>query len=178
MEMFVICKDEDDFVLIIVVFVQWYDFEILVVNLFDFFKFVDIISDLLILIVIGLKVWEFFEIVGIMVDLDLLWLSIQVVEVVGIVCEFYWVSFVGEFGWEIYVLLVNILVFYVVIVKVGVIFFGMYVFNSLWIEKGYCVWKGDFSMDYMLLEFGLDWFVKFDKVEDFFGKIVFLNEKQ
>lgn len=69
-------------------------------------------------------------------------------------------------------------VIYDVIIEVGVKFFGMYVLNLLCLEKGYCVWKGDFLIDYFLFEGGFGWFVKFDKLQDFSGKVVIFNEKQ
>jgi dimethylglycine dehydrogenase len=54
----------------------------------------------------------------------------------------------------------------------------MFALDSLRIEKGYRVWKGDLSTDYTLLQGGLDRFVKLDKPEDFPGRAVLMREMQ
>ena len=54
---------------------------------------------------------------------------------------------------------------------------GMFVMNALHLEKGYRAWKRDLSIDYTMLEGGLDRFIKWDKPE-FVGKEALQLEKQ
>jgi dimethylglycine dehydrogenase len=93
-------------------------------------------------------------------------------------CALIRVSFAGELGWEIHAAPDAMPAIWDALLDAGVAPFGMYALNSMRIEKGYRAWKGDLSTDYSLIEGGLDRFIKFDKPQDFPGKVALLAEKQ
>ncbi|HSF94544.1 MAG TPA: FAD-dependent oxidoreductase [Thermohalobaculum sp.] len=111
-------------------------------------------------------------------DLTLPWLSLQQATVAGQPAALARVSFPGELGWEIHAANEHIPAIYEAVLAEGAKPFGMFAMDSLRIEKGYRVWKGDLSTDYTLLQGGLDRFVRLDKPQDFPGKAALLSEKQ
>ena len=111
-------------------------------------------------------------------DLSRGWLTHQWAKVAGQKAFVIRVSFAGELGWEIHAENAAMPAIYDAVLKAGAKPFGMYALNSLRIEKGYRVWKGDLSSDYTLLEGGLGRFIKLDKPQDFIGKTAILREKQ
>lgn len=81
-------------------------------------------------------------------------------------CMFY----VGEFGWEFYILCDGVLQVYDVFWVVGEVYgikdYGSFVMNVLCMEKGF-KGVGELINEVILLEVDVMWFVKFDK--DYFG---------
>jgi dimethylglycine dehydrogenase len=115
-------------------------------------------------------------------DLTLPWLSKQDATVAGRPAVLLRVSFTGELGWEIHAAPADMPAIWDALIAagrpLGLKPFGMFALDSLRIEKGYRVWKGDLSTDYTLLQGGLDRFVKLDKPEDFPGRAVLMREMQ
>ena len=111
-------------------------------------------------------------------DLEQGWLTHQWATIVGKKVFMIRVSFAGELGWEIHAENDNMPPVYDAVLGAGAKPFGMYALDSLRIEKGYRVWKGDLSTDYSILEGGLERFVRLDKPFDFMGKAAIQNEKQ
>jgi len=111
-------------------------------------------------------------------DLTLPWLSHQEARIAGSPATLLRVSFAGELGWEIHAPNAAMPAIYDAILAAGAKPFGMFALDSLRIEKGYRTWKGDLSTDYTLLEGALDRFIKFDKPQEFPGKLALMRQKQ
>jgi dimethylglycine dehydrogenase len=129
------------------------------------------------LIVTGPKSRDLFAAIS-DADLTLPWLSHQQATVAGRPAALARVSFPGELGWEVHAANADLPAIYEAVLAGGAKPFGMFAMDSLRIEKGYRVWKGDLSTDYSLLQGGLDRFVKLDKPQDFPGKAALMAEKQ
>jgi dimethylglycine dehydrogenase len=88
-------------------------------------------------------------------DLSKPWLTFQDAQVAGQGAFLMRVSFAGELGWEIHSKYAKTQSIYEAVIAaggpLGLKPFGMFALNSLRIEKGYRVWKGDLSTDYSLL---------------------------
>ena len=114
-------------------------------------------------------------------DLALPWLSWQRATIAGAEVMLMRVSFAGELGWEIHSRVADTADVFDAVMKAGqghgLRPFGMFALNSLRIEKGYRVWKGDLSTDYTVLQGGLERFVDFSK-EEFRGREALMAEKQ
>ncbi|MGL4490240.1 MAG: GcvT family protein [Rhizobiaceae bacterium] len=114
-------------------------------------------------------------------DLSAGWLTHQTTQIAGRYLQLVRVSFAGELGWEIHTKVEDTSAVYDAVMAAGQAHglkpFGMFALDSLRIEKGYRVWKGDLSTDYTILQGGMERFVKWDK-PDFIGKAAMLSEKQ
>ena len=176
-EMSVACNGEDDFTLITAAAAQSHDYEWLARVLPEGLTLIDRTEDLSTLIVTGPKARALFEAIS-DADLSLPWLSHQLARVAGKTAALARVSFAGELGWEVHAPGENIPAIYEAVLAEGARPFGMFALDSLRIEKGYRVWKGDLSTDYTLLQGGLDRFVRLDKPEDFPGKAALMSERQ
>ena len=177
-EMSVMRHGEDFFTLITAASAQWHDFEVLNNDLPDGLSLSDHTTEYSTLIVTGPKARDLFEAMGTEADFSATWLSIQAAKVAGTDCALARVSFAGELGWEIHGANADMLALYDAVLAAGAVPFGMYALNSMRIEKGYRAWKGDLSTDYSLIEGGLSRFIKFDKPQDFPGKVALLAEQQ
>ncbi|MGB0797986.1 MAG: GcvT family protein [Planktomarina sp.] len=177
-EMSVMRHGDDHFTLITAATAQWHDWDVLNNDLPDGLSLTDHTTEFSTLIVTGPKSRDLFEGLDTEADLTSTWLSIQSAKVAGIECALARVSFAGELGWEIHAENANIPALYDAVTGAGAVPFGMYALNSMRLEKGYRAWKGDLSTDYTCLEGGLDRFVKFDKPQDFPGKVALNNERQ
>ena len=176
-EMSVMRHDQDDFTLITAAAAQWHDFEVLRDSMPAGLSLRDATGEYATLIVSGPT--SRVVLAGLSdADLTLGWLSLQYAKVAGHQAALARVSFAGELGWEVHAKPDAMPAIYDALRAAGAVPFGMYALNSLRIEKGYRVWKGDLSTDYTLLQDGLDRFVKLDKPQDFPGKAALLNEKQ
>ncbi|KAB2882259.1 MAG: FAD-dependent oxidoreductase [Albidovulum sp.] len=176
-EMSVACNGEDDYTLITAAVAQWHDYEWLARNLPKGLTLKDRTRELSTLIVTGPKARDLFARIS-EADLNLPWLSHEMGTVAGQKAVLARVSFAGELGWEVHAPVEAIPAIYDAVLEAGAKPFGMWALNSLRIEKGYRAWKGDLSTDYSLLEGGLDRFIRFDKPQDFPGKLALLAEKQ
>ena len=176
-EMSVMRHDEDDFTLITAAAAQWHDFELLKVRLPEGVTLFDATLECHTLIVTGPQsralLAKFSD-----ADLRLPWLSVQYARTAGHQCAMVRVSFAGELGWEVHAAASAMPDIYAALTDGGATPFGMWALNSLRIEKGYRVWKGDLSTDYSMFEGGLDRFVKLDKPQDFPGKTALQLERQ
>ncbi len=114
-------------------------------------------------------------------DLTSGWLTHQTTQIAGRYLQLVRVSFAGELGWEIHTKVEDTSAVYDAVMAAGKAHglkpFGMFALDSLRLEKGYRVWKGDLSTDYTILQGGMERFVKWDK-PDFIGKAAMLSEKQ
>ncbi|KDB03862.1 dimethylglycine dehydrogenase [Defluviimonas sp. 20V17] len=112
-------------------------------------------------------------------DLGLPWLSWQAAAIAGAKVRLLRVSFAGELGWEVHSRPADTPAVWDALMAAGAPHglrpFGMFALNSLRIEKGYRVWKGDLSTDYTMLQGGLERFVDFGK-PDFRGRAALLAE--
>jgi len=169
-EMSIMRHAEDAFTLITAATAQWHDFDVLNNRLPDGLSLTDHTTEYSTLIVSGPQARALFEQLDTKADLAAAWLSIQPATVAGVECALARVSFAGELGWEIHAAMADIPALYQAVIGAGATPFGMYALNSMRIEKGYRAWKGDLSIDYTLLEAGLDRWVKLDKPQDFPGK--------
>ncbi|HHS94649.1 MAG TPA: FAD-dependent oxidoreductase [Rhodobacterales bacterium] len=176
-EMSILRHGEDDFTLITAAAAQWHDYDVLRDALPKGVSLKDATEDYTTLIVSGPKSRALFEAIS-DGDLALPWLSIQYAEVAGCQAALARVSFAGELGWEIHAKPADMPRIYDAVIAAGATPFGMYALDSMRIEKGYRTWKGDLSLEYSLLEAGLDRFVRLDKPQDFPGKVALQNEKQ
>ncbi len=179
-EMSILRHDDDKFTLITAASAQWHDFELLQKALpkDGSLNLVDRTEEVSTLIVSGPASRGVFKRIAGGADLMLPWLSLQQAEVVGRNAMLARVSFAGELGWEVHAAPADIPAIYDAVIEAGAVPFGMYALDSMRLEKGYRTWKGDLSLDYSLLESGLDRFVRLDKPEDFPGKLALLNERQ
>ncbi|MEM6636973.1 MAG: FAD-dependent oxidoreductase [Pseudomonadota bacterium] len=176
-EMSVLRHSDDHLTLITAAGAQWHDFEVLSYALPETLTLTDHTRDYSTLVVTGPKSRDLFSKIT-DADLTLPWLSHQRARVADRDAALARVSFAGELGWEIHAANADMPALYDAVLAEGAKPFGMYALNSLRIEKGYRVWKGDLSTDYTLLQGGLDRFIKLDKPADFPGKAAILNEKQ
>jgi len=91
------------------------------------------------------------------------------------------VSYTGELGWELHVPVEHMLAVYDRLWAGGALLglrdIGLYVLDSLRLEKGYRGWKADLTTEYSPLSAGLDRFVDFDKPA-FKGRDALLAERQ
>jgi dimethylglycine dehydrogenase len=177
-EMSVINRGGDRFTLITASVAQWHDFEWLKTHLAPGLTLADRSGEMDTLIVTGPKARDLFAAIADQADLTLPWLSVQTARIAGRDCEMYRVSFPGELGWEVHATPENLPAIYDAIIGWGAKPFGLWAMNSLRLEKGYRAWKGDLSIDYSLLEGGLERFVKLDKPQDFIGKAALQAELQ
>ncbi len=114
-------------------------------------------------------------------DLSKPWLTHQSCRIADRWLQLVRVSFAGELGWELHSKADDTAAIFDVVWDAGrrhgLKPFGMYALDSLRLEKGYRVWKGDLSTDYTIFEGGLERFVKWDK-PDFRGKPALTAEKE
>lgn len=179
-EMSILRHGEDDFTLITAAAAQWHDFELLKKALpaDGSLTLTDQTEAASTLIVTGPRARALFEAISESADLTLPWLSIQNATVAGRPAMLARVSFAGELGWEIHAARSDIPPIYDAVIAAGAKPFGMFALDSMRIEKGYRTWKGDLSLDYSLLEAGLDRFLRLDKPQDFPGKAALAAERQ
>ncbi|GAB4353113.1 MAG: FAD-dependent oxidoreductase [Kiloniellaceae bacterium] len=179
-EMSVVRHDENRLTLITAAAAQGHDYELLQGRLPKGLSLTDETQAFDTLILSGPKSRE---ILSGLCDADLTrpWLTHQRTEIAGKPVLLIRVSFAGELGWEVHAAVADMPEIHAAITQagrpLGLKPFGMFALNSLRIEKGYRVWKGDLSTDYTLLQGGLDRFVKWDK-PDFVGKAALLKERQ
>jgi dimethylglycine dehydrogenase len=114
-------------------------------------------------------------------DLSKGWLTFQTATIAGAGVYLFRVSFAGELGWEIHSPVGDTAKVWDAVMAAGKPLglkpFGMFALNSLRIEKGYRVWKGDLSTDYTVLQGGLDRFIDWSKPE-FRGKTALAAQRQ
>lgn len=131
-------------------------------------------------IVTGPRAREVLQAAGIEADLSSGWLSHQWAKLDGRDIWLPRVSYAGELGWEIHTRLADTPAVWDRVMAAGAPLglrpFGMFALDSLRIEKGYRVWKGDLSTDYTLLQSGLGRFIHWDKPE-FRGRAALLAER-
>jgi dimethylglycine dehydrogenase len=176
-EMSCIRISENEFLLITAAVAQWHDGELLRNKLPKTIIIIDQTDQFDTLILTGPKSREVLTKFS-DADLSMGWLTHQTCLVGGVNAFLIRVSYAGELGWEIHLKNSDVRVVYELAILNGVRPFGMYALNSLRIEKGYRTWKGDLTTDYSMLEGGLGRFIKFDKPQDFPGKIALSNELQ
>ena len=169
--------EENNFILITAATAQWHDGDLIRNAVPEAVTVRETTTERDTLIVTGPKSREVLA--GISdADLEQGWLTHQWATIVGKKVFMIRVSFAGELGWEIHAENANMPPVYDAVLDAGAKPFGMYALDSLRIEKGYRVWKGDLSTDYSILEGGLERFVRLDKPFDFMGKAAIQNEKQ
>ena len=178
-EMSIMRLEEHEFQLITAGAAQWHDLAILRKGIAEGSKVnvADETEEWFCLIVTGPKSRDLLTKIS-NADLELPWLSLQRTQITGKDILLARVSYAGELGWEIHVREEDLSSVYGQVILEGAVPFGMFALDSLRVEKGYRVWKGDLSTDYSLLESGLDRFIKFDKAQSFPGKESLLKEKQ
>lgn len=177
-EVTVIRFGEDDFMLMTAAAAQWHDFEFLQKALPSdgSLELNDTTCDWSTLLVAGPKSRDLLS--GLTdADLKLGWLTHQDASFAGKPAKLMRICFAGELGWEIHTSFEDSRDAYDAIRGAGASPFGMYALDSMRIEKGYRIWKGDLSSDYTLLEAGLERFVRLDKDQDFPGKDALLSER-
>ncbi len=173
---------DDFFFLITASVAQWHDWEWLKSTLPDnaTFDITDVTDEFSCQILTGPKSRDILSSLT-KVDLTQPWLTHQSAQIGEVWVQLVRVSFAGELGWEIHSKIADTPKVYETILNAGQPHglkpFGIYALNSLRLEKGYRIWKGDLSTDYSLLEGGLERFIKWDK-PDFPGKAALLAEKQ
>jgi len=90
-------------------------------------------------------------------------------------------SYVGELGWELYIPSESALPVFDALSTVGddlgLKLAGVEALSSLRIEKGYCAWGHEIGPDDTPLQAGLEFAVKFNKLESFIGKEALLKQK-
>lgn len=174
-EMSCVRMAEDDFLLITAAAAQWHDRDMIVNAMPECVSVEDVTTSRDALIVTGP---ESRALLSGLTDADLssAWLTHQAATVAGQPAYLIRVSFAGELGWEVHALNEHMPIIYDAIAAAGAKPFGMYALNSLRIEKGYRVWKGDLTSDYTMFEGGLDRFVKLSKPQEFPGKAVLVAE--
>lgn len=132
-------------------------------------------------ILTGPKAREILAAAGAEADLTTPWLGHQWARIAGREVWLPRVSYAGELGWELHTRLADTPAVWDAVMAAGAPLglkpFGMFALNSLRIEKGYRVWKGDLSTDYSVLEGGLGRFVTWSK-PDFRGKAALESERQ
>ena len=178
-EMSVLRRAENDFTLITASAGQWHDFENLSRQLPEdgSLSLTDLTDDFDTLVVTGPESRKLLSSIS-DADFSLPWLSHQATTVAGHPVTMVRVSYAGELGWEIHAENSIVPPIYDAVISAGAKPFGMWALDSLRLEKGYRVWKGDLSTDYSILESGLNRFVKFDKQQEFTGKAAMLAEFQ
>ncbi|WP_343565368.1 GcvT family protein [Kiloniella sp. b19] len=176
-EMSIIRHDEDDFTLITAAVAQWHDFEVLQSDLPEGLSLSDRTAEVSTLVVTGPKSRDLLAQLS-EADLGAGWLTHQKAVVASKDVMLVRVSFAGELGWEIHAAMDDVAEIYAAVLEAGATPFGMYALNSMRIEKGYRSWKGDLSLDYSLLESGLERFVKLDKPQEFPGKQALKAEQE
>jgi dimethylglycine dehydrogenase len=178
-EMTVFPNSDDELTLITAAVAQWHDVELLSRRAPEGITITDHSDERECLLVTGPKAREVLGPLTQGHDLSKGWLTFQTEgTVAGKPCVLARVSFAGELGWEIHCLVDDAPAIWDAVTEGGAKPFGMWALNSLRVEKGYRTWKGDLSIDYSLLEGGLDRFVRMDKEQDFPGKAATLTEKQ
>ncbi|MGL4489378.1 MAG: GcvT family protein [Rhizobiaceae bacterium] len=181
-EMSIMTLGEDSHMLITASVAQWHDFEWLKKHMPKGAAFTidDVTESFSCQILTGPKSRD---ILASVCDADLAsgWLTHQTTQIAGRYLQLIRVSFAGELGWEIHTKTEDTSAVYDAVMAAGKAHglkpFGMFALDSLRIEKGYRVWKGDLSTDYTILQGGMERFVKWDK-PDFIGKAAMLSEKQ
>ncbi len=92
------------------------------------------------------------------------------------------ITFVGELGWELYIPTEFMQDIYDRIVVAGAAYglthAGYHALNSLRLEKGYRHWGHDVTDEDSPLEAGLDFVVKFDKIDGFMGREALLLQQE
>ncbi len=178
-EMSVMVHSDEEVGFITAATAQWHDFELLARQAPDGIKVSDHTEAAEALLVTGPKAREILGPLTEGHDLAAPWLSVSMDgSVAGKPCALVRVSFAGELGWEIHAEPDDTPAIWDALAAAGVTPFGMYALDSMRIEKGYRTWKGDLSLEYSLLEAGLDRFTRLDKSTDFPGKTALLNEQQ
>jgi len=178
-EMSVMVHGDDDVGLIGASAAQWHDAECLSRNAPEDIDIRDCSGDVECLLVTGPRAREILAPLANGHDLASPWLSVSFAgHVAGEECALIRVSYAGELGWEIHCAPECAPTIWDAVTGAGARPFGMWALDSLRIEKGYRVWKGDLSTDYSLLESGLDRFVRLDKPQDFPGKTALLEERR
>ncbi len=178
-EMSVMRHGEDSFTLITASAGQWHDCEMLLRALPSggAIELTDRTAEIFTLVVSGPNSRRLFAAIS-DADLRLPWLSHQRARVAGQKATLARVSYAGELGWEIHAEKDRMNAIYEAVLQGGAKPFGMWALDSLRLEKGYRVWKGDLSTDYSVLESGLDRFTRLGKPENFPGKQRLFSERQ
>jgi dimethylglycine dehydrogenase len=181
-EMSIMTLAEDSHMLITASVAQWHDFEWLKKHMPKdaAFTIEDVTENFSCQILTGPKSREILA--GICdADLSSGWLTHQTTQIAGRYLQLIRVSFAGELGWEIHTKVDDTSDVYNAVMAAGKAHglkpFGMFALDSLRLEKGYRVWKGDLSTDYTILQGGMERFVKWEK-PDFIGKAAMQSEKQ
>ena len=90
-------------------------------------------------------------------------------------------SYIGEMGWELYIPSESAISVFDVLHEVGdelgLKLAGVEALTSLRIEKGYCAWGHEIGPDDTPLHAGLEFAVKFNKLDSFIGKEALLQQK-
>ncbi len=170
-EMSVMVHSDEEVGFITAATAQWHDFEILARQAPEGITVHDYSEAAEALLVTGPKSREILDTLTTGHDLTAPWLSVSMDgSVAGKPCALVRVSFAGELGWEIHAAPGDTPAIWDALAAAGVRPFGMWALDSMRIEKGYRTWKGDLSLEYSLLEAGLDRFTSLDKPADFPGK--------
>ena len=178
-EMSVMAWSDEEVGLITAATAQWHDFELLKRQAPDGISVTDNTEAMECLLVTGPTARDILAPLTKGHDLSAPWLSVSMAgSVAGKPCALVRVSFAGELGWEVHAAPDDTPAIWDAITAAGATPFGMYALDSMRIEKGYRTWKGDLSLEYSLLEAGLDRFTHLDKPRDFPGKAALLNEQQ
>ena len=177
-EMSVMVHSDDEVGFITAAFAEWHDYEFLKRQAPEGIA-VDLHTEAAeCLLVTGPKAREILAPLTNGHDLSKPWLTLSMEgEVAGVPCALVRVSFAGELGWEIHAAAESTPQIWDALIAAGVTPFGMYALDSLRIEKGYRVWKGDLSTDYSVLETGLDRFVDFEKNTGYPGRDAILAQR-
>ncbi|MEM0908621.1 MAG: FAD-dependent oxidoreductase [Pseudomonadota bacterium] len=176
-EMSILRTGEDNFTLITAALAEWHDYELLANGIPSHVTLNNVTDDVETLLVTGPQSRNILAPIT-EADLSLSWLSHQDAVVAGVPVRLVRVSFAGELGWEIHVAPSRAGAIYDAVIGRGATPFGMYALNSLRLEKGYRAWKSELSVDYTLLEAGLDRFIRFNKTAPFPGRNALLMERQ
>jgi dimethylglycine dehydrogenase len=101
------------------------------------------------------------------------WLSGQEIVVAGLRMRALRVSYVGELGWELHPLMVDVAALYDAIWAAGQTFgivnYGLYAVNSMRMEKGYKAWGSELTNELTMIEADMGRFINFKK-DEFVGR--------
>ena len=180
-EMSVLRLAEDVFLLITAAAAQAHDRDWLARHLTPGLTLSDESADWSCQILTGPRARAVLQAAGAEADLSRGWLTHQMARIAGREVLLMRLSFAGELGWEIHSRLADTPAIWDAVMAAGAPLglkpFGMFALNSLRIEKGYRLWKGDLSTDYTLLQAGLGRFIDWTK-PDFRGRAALVAERQ
>lgn len=158
---------------------EWHDLELLCRNVPDGISVTNRTKAFECVLVTGPASREILASVNNGHNLEAGWLSVSLDgRICDKECAMVRVSFAGELGWEIHCRPEDASDIWDAVTAAGAKPFGMWAFNLLCLEKGYRVWKSEISLDYILLEVGLDRFINLNKRINFPGKIAILNQQR